>query len=173
MVILRIFIIMSFGLLQTVCSVSRLDYARTQTEFQQKPKFKKDTAWLTINSSVGFDISLYSLNDECWKCPYIFIKEFPSGANITITVNTTFGTSLVLKRLLVALNVEEEFCRLDDKFRESGDYWIFVDQQTYTDGNCELLITNDPLPAEMPILYVGLALVVLWIVINVGLYLYR
>jgi hypothetical protein len=39
-----------------------------------KPEIIKDEAWMTINSSVMFDIHIYVHNHECWKVSVIFAK---------------------------------------------------------------------------------------------------
>ena len=40
-------------------------------------------------------------------------------------------------------------CRIYQKLREDGNYWLFVDYNTYKAADCELLLINNPLPAEM------------------------
>ena len=35
------------------------------------------------------------------------------------------------------------------KFKESGDYWLFSDGLYNNSGTCDIVIANDPMPAEM------------------------
>ncbi|XP_063419703.1 heparan-alpha-glucosaminide N-acetyltransferase-like [Mytilus trossulus] len=125
-----------------------------------------DEGWLTINASSNWIIKLYALNDECWKCPFVHVTTIPDTASqMTLPVNTTFGTTIVLKRKHPSKDIEEDFCRFHKKFTEGGNYWLFVDDETYKSEECDVLLINHPLPAEMPILYVFLVLCALPVLI--------
>ncbi|XP_050418946.1 heparan-alpha-glucosaminide N-acetyltransferase [Patella vulgata] len=134
-----------------------------------KPKIEHDKAWLTVNSSVNFILYMMAQTEECHNCPMQYVSQFRSINATTILVNTTFVTRVTFVRVHPTKHVED-ICSFETKFRESGDYWVFLDYESYTDGSlCHLTLSNDPAPAEMPILYtfVGLiALAALWTLIS-------
>jgi hypothetical protein len=47
--------------------------------------------------------------------------------------------------LLKRLNLQNS----SSSMLEDGNYWLFVDYNTYKAADCELLLINNPLPAEM------------------------
>ncbi|XP_033762307.1 heparan-alpha-glucosaminide N-acetyltransferase-like isoform X2 [Pecten maximus] len=137
-----------------------------------KPSIQYDEAWLTINSTVLFSTSIFYINTECYKCPYVLWGEAPGEIITTLVVNTTFGTRLKFQRRQPN-GVQETFCEIQEKFKENGDYILYLNYSSYTSERCDVLLTNDPLPAEMPILYVFLGLLALAILVKVGGYCYR
>ncbi|XP_060079282.1 heparan-alpha-glucosaminide N-acetyltransferase-like [Ylistrum balloti] len=137
-----------------------------------KPAIQFDEAWLTINSTVQFTTSIFYINTECYKCPYVLWGEAPGLTTTTLVVNTTFGTRLRLQRHLPS-GIKETFCEIEEKFKENGDYLLVLKYSSYTSGLCDIMLTNDPLPAEMPILYVFAGLLGLFILVKVVVYCYR
>ena len=43
------------------------EYSSREQNLRSRPELRIDEAWLTINSTVNFNILLFSLNDQCWK----------------------------------------------------------------------------------------------------------
>ncbi|XP_060561186.1 heparan-alpha-glucosaminide N-acetyltransferase-like [Ruditapes philippinarum] len=138
-----------------------------------KPEIIKDEAWMTINSSVMFDIHIYVHNHECWKCDMIYLTTIPGPSTKTIVLNTTYGTDLELRRRLAGQTLQPKLCSFSAKFKENGDYWLFYNQSDYESASCDYMLVNDPMIAEMPILYVGIGTLVLWIIVKAISYCYR
>lgn len=132
-----------------------------------------DEAWMTLNSSVTFDILIYVHNHECWKCDMIYYDTVSAQTTKTIVLNTTYGTDIELRRNIVGFHKEFVLCRLTSKFKEHSDYWLFYNQSDYDSATCDFTLVNDPMVAEMPILYVGIGIVVLWIIVKVIAYFYK
>lgn len=137
-----------------------------------KPPIQYDEAWLSINSSVLFTTSIFYINTQCYKCPYVYWGEAPGGSVTTLVVNTTFGTRLKFQRTLPN-GIPETYCEIQENFKENGDYWLHLNYTSYTSEECDVLLINDPLPAEMPILYVFAGLLAITILIKVTGYYYR
>ncbi|OWF52223.1 heparan-alpha-glucosaminide N-acetyltransferase-like [Mizuhopecten yessoensis] len=137
-----------------------------------KPVIQFDEAWLSINSTVLFSTSIFYINTECFKCPYVLWGKAPGLTTTTLVVNTTFPTRLKLQRNLPN-GVLETFCEFEEKFQENGDYWLFLNFSSYTSERCDIQLNNDPLPAEMPILFVFAGLIGLAILVKVVGYCYR
>ncbi|XP_045168757.2 heparan-alpha-glucosaminide N-acetyltransferase-like isoform X2 [Mercenaria mercenaria] len=128
---------------------------------------------MTFNSSVTFDIHIYTHNHECWKCELIYLDTIPGTSTKTIVLNTTYGTDIELRRDIVGQNLQSKLCGFTEKFRENGDYWLFYNQSNYDSASCDFSLANDPMIAEMPILYVGIGVVVLWIIVKAISYCYK
>lgn len=141
--------------------------------FENKPEIKMDEAWMTFNSSVTFDIHIYFHNHECWRCDLIYLDTIKGQSTKTIILNTTYGTDIELRRDIVGQNVQTILCGISTKFRENGDYWMFYNQSNYDSATCDFSLANDPMVAEMPILYVGIGVVVLWMIVKAVSYCYR
>ena len=45
------------------------------------------------------------------KCPYVYVYTIPRDSRTTISVNTTFGTHLELRREITGVDTEEVFCK--------------------------------------------------------------
>ena len=43
------------------------------------------------------------------------------------------------------------------KFREHGDYWLFVERLSNETTSCDIMIANDPMTAELRKLYLCFA----------------
>lgn len=164
---LRMFLVV-LGLVARTFGILDLEFAKEynskEGSVRRKPELRLDEAWLTINSSVNFNILLFSLNDQCWKCDPVFVDIIPRFSIYTLKVNTTYGTTIYLKENDLTGTLDETFCTFHKKFTESGDYWVFVSNQEFIHHDCKLLQTNDPLPAEMPILYVFGGLLIIWVI---------
>lgn len=124
-----------------------------------RPALKYDKAWLTINVTTGFDVQVWAQSEHCYKCPIVYVTQVPARATTTILVNTTTATTLQLSRQHPAGDFKEDICRFEVKFLEHGDYWLFLDYETaMQQTECAILLANDPMPAEMPILFTALGL---------------
>ena len=80
----------------------------------------------------------------------VYVTEVPERAITTLIVNATYGTQVQLTRIRPG-DISEELCSMTVTFRESGDYWLFLDygQEAGQQVSCALLLANDPSPAEM------------------------
>lgn len=137
-----------------------------------KPELILDEAWLTFNSSVTFDIHIYVHNHECWKCGMVYLDTIPRKSTKTFKLNTTYGTDMEFRKDITGHDVESVLCGISTKFKEHGDYWMFYNQSDYEAASCDYFLLNDPMTAEMPILYVAIGIVVLWIIVKVIAYCY-
>ncbi|KAL4222015.1 hypothetical protein ACF0H5_018060 [Mactra antiquata] len=137
-----------------------------------KPIIKKDEAWLTVVSTVGFDVHVYIHNHECWKCDRIYLQTIDGNDVATIILNTTYGTDIEFRRNIIGQDEEISLCNISRKFKENGDYWMFYNQSDFGIRSCDLNLVNDPMTAEMPILYVAAGILVLWIIVKAVAYCY-
>lgn len=118
-----------------------------------KSAFQMDHAWLTINSSVHFDISIYTQDYECYKCPLIKTNTAPGKKTTSILISSVKPMLVRMARLTPSQQVEP-ICNMTHHFIERGDYWMFVNYTSYTDGYCQIVLVNNPLNNNYPILYV-------------------
>ncbi|XP_052248072.1 heparan-alpha-glucosaminide N-acetyltransferase-like isoform X2 [Dreissena polymorpha] len=138
-----------------------------------KPDLSYDEGWLTFNNSVTFDLQVYYHNQECWKCDSVYLVKVPHGTSLTVKVNTTFWTDMEIRMDVIMQDVQATICRLSEKFRENGDYWLFFNQSDFETSSCDLSLANDPASAELPILYVAAGIVGLWIIVKIFACVYR
>ncbi|XP_041367487.1 heparan-alpha-glucosaminide N-acetyltransferase-like [Gigantopelta aegis] len=136
----------------------------------ERPEFRHDVAFFTINSTVNFRIQLWAQSVDCYECDLWLVNTFRESNTTTMLVNTTHATRLSLVRVLPTLQAED-ICSFTSHFKEAGDYWLFVDYPSYTSGSaCDLTLANNPMAAEMPILFTLLGLFGLagvWVLIQI------
>ncbi|CAG5122863.1 unnamed protein product [Candidula unifasciata] len=122
-----------------------------------KPQLNVNTAWLTVNSTLGYEVELWAQTDECYKCNLMLITKIGSHGVQSLLANATHQTDL---RLIRANSTADFECRFKMTFREGGDYWIFLDHPAEAqEPSCKLILANDPKIAELPILYVIIGLI--------------
>ncbi|BFY98759.1 hypothetical protein BsWGS_01799 [Bradybaena similaris] len=135
-----------------------------------KPELEVNTAWLTINSTLDYELELWAQTEECYKCNLIFITKINSSGVLTIRGNATHQTDLRFKHANSTADYE---CNFTTTFREGGDYWIFIDYPAPgQETACKLILANDPGIAELPILYVFIGLIALAVAYVAGKKLY-
>lgn len=118
-----------------------------------RPDFQMDNAWLTINSSVHFDITIFSQDTDCYKCPLLETDLAPGKETTTILIPSVRPMVVKLAKVMPG-NHLEPFCNMTYHFLERGDYWMFVNYTSYSDGYCKILRINNPPDNNYPILYV-------------------
>ncbi|XP_048247315.1 heparan-alpha-glucosaminide N-acetyltransferase-like [Haliotis rufescens] len=139
---------------------SRWDFIRyfNAHRSDEKPDLTYDKAWFTINTSVNFDLQLWAQTTQCLRCPLRQIDTIHGPNTSTILIDTKWPMRVKLARQHPTDHVED-ICSFELHYREAGDYWLFLDYQAYIEGTaCDLLLANEPLPAEIPILFTVLGL---------------
>ncbi|XP_025093350.1 heparan-alpha-glucosaminide N-acetyltransferase-like isoform X1 [Pomacea canaliculata] len=137
-----------------------IEYHRLH-HWEDRPPLGHDVAWLTLNVSTDFGLQIWARSHQCWKCPLVYVTEVNGRNTTTILVNTTATTDIKFAREHKehSMAFSEDICSFTIKFREHGDYWLFMDYSTaMQQESCVLLLANDPMPSEMPILYTALGL---------------
>ncbi|KAH9499240.1 hypothetical protein Btru_004505 [Bulinus truncatus] len=133
-----------------------------------KPALGIDQAWFTVNSTVDFVVQVWAQSDQCYKCDLMFITNIEANSVLSFLVNTTSGTDLRLVRVHPAGH-PEQLCSFKATFVESGDYWVFLDfPPPGEETTCQLILANDPIISELPILFVMVGFFVLGLFYVIG-----
>ncbi|XP_012934587.1 heparan-alpha-glucosaminide N-acetyltransferase [Aplysia californica] len=141
-------------------------------EEEEEEERELDRAWLTINSTVNFEIQIWAQSDECYKCDLMLITTIPGDRASSIMVNASFPTDLRLVRVHPG-GLQEQLCSFHETFREKGDYWVFVEYPAPAEATkCIFILANDPDIPELAILYVLIGLFGLAILYVIGKRLY-
>ncbi|KAL5007091.1 hypothetical protein ScPMuIL_015897 [Solemya velum] len=159
------------GILQVI-SISEINNVRCNV-LETSDKLKHDEATLRINSTLPFPVGFYSQTDNCWKCPLLFEVEVAAMGEAVHIVKTIFPTTIVFRRASPESDGQQDVCRFYETFRERGEYWIHLREELDMSWDCQLTIKNNPLPAEMPIVYVFLGLLFMSVMYKLGENSYR
>ncbi|GAB1608749.1 heparan-alpha-glucosaminide N-acetyltransferase-like, partial [Argonauta hians] len=139
----------------TLASEEQLRWIESYRHRNDTPELRPalNMAWLTINSSVHFNIQLFMQTTQCYKCPLILINEAPGKETSTFYVSSNEPFIFHLAKGANRNNVET-ICNVTYHFRERGDYWMFVNYTSYTNSFCEILLANEPTNQNYPVLFV-------------------
>lgn len=103
-----------------------------------------DEAFLNVTSHQNRPIWLYSLSAECYRCPFIRIREIQKHSHQLLKVDTAFDFKYRIYDSDVGNyafeNATGQICEVAGDFGEFGVYDLEVD----SGGNCDLNIANHP-----------------------------
>lgn len=130
---------------------------------------KVDEAYLRIKSSVDRSLWLYSLSEECYKCPYTKLKEIQPNKRTHIKLDTTFELSLKVfseDNGKYAFDNETALCAFTPEIGEFGVYNLTIS----SNETCNFVTDKDPVNIHLPIVLVLLVLAGLFLSLQIIFY---
>ncbi|XP_063237674.1 heparan-alpha-glucosaminide N-acetyltransferase [Bacillus rossius redtenbacheri] len=128
-----------------------------------------DQAYLLASSGVADPLWLYSLSEDCRKCPYSLVGDLRPGANYTVSTRRWATWRLARfsgspPQRLPAGNTSRVVCELTPDVREFGVYELEATSSADHRSNitCTLRTARDPVNIYYPLLAWMLALAALW-----------
>lgn len=132
-----------------------------------------DQALLLINNELPREkFIVYWRSDQCYQCLYqtLAISDWMARASDVTVVDTRHAVTLQINA-----TSGTELCRLHYRFREFGNYslWVKTNHSSAKDVTCEIIINHNPGYTNLPIVIAFFIYVAIFICLYLGSFLLR
>lgn len=141
---------------------------------KRSPHLQMDQAVLLINNELPREkFIVYWRSDQCYQCLYqtlaISDQRVAPASDVTV-VDTRHAVTLQINA-----TSETELCRIHYRFREFGNYslWVKANHSSTKDVTCEIVINQNPGYTNLPIVIAFLIYVAVFICLYLGMFLLR
>lgn len=129
---------------------------------------KVDEAYLNVTSFIYSPLWLYTLSDECYKCPYSRLTSIPphQGRHLTIDTKHRASWRLLLdgsRDFIPRQNRSSVICELEPSVGEFGVYDLIITGTESGDVLCSMTTVKDPVSIYLPLFLCLLGLALIWL----------
>ncbi|KAG8593749.1 hypothetical protein GDO81_000938 [Engystomops pustulosus] len=157
------------------CSSSSINSQRADSLSKRSTHLKMDQALLLIHNELFPEkFTVYWRSDQCYQCLYQTLAKSDQRSDrasdvavvdarhpMTLQINATSGNT--------------ELCRVHYRFREFGNYslWVKNSNSSTKDIACNIIINQNPVYTNLPIVIAFFIYVAIFIVLSLGSFLLR
>ncbi|KAM9329534.1 heparan-alpha-glucosaminide N-acetyltransferase [Gastrophryne carolinensis] len=146
---------------------------QTRGGLSKSPQLKMDQALLLIHNESHEKFIVYWRSDQCYQCLYqtLSTRHVTKEQVDLAVVDTRHAVTLLLNDT----SGSRELCQIHYKFREFGNYSLWIKSKNSTTKNvmCEVIINYNPGYTNLPIVIAFFIYVAIVIVLSLASFLFR
>lgn len=128
---------------------------------------KVDEAYVNVTSHIDRPLWLYTLSEECYKCPYSRLTVLPPNQERVLTIGTKHQVSWRLfldgsEEIIPVQNRSPVICDLEPSVGQFGVYDLLLSETTSGDVLCVMTTAMEPVNIYLPIVLCLLGVVLIW-----------